>query len=757
MKKLLLTFLTFLSILNAKIYETITYDGLIRLSDLSAIEISEIKAGDDISEEKIDSAITRFFAQGYFSDIRAEDNGSALVFYFKEKPAISSIEVKGSSESEKEEKIVPLIGMKKGDIFNEARLEEAKKRISQKMRGEGYFDTIVEADFKHNENDGVDIEFQINKGEIITITEQNFEGIKDFSQSDLEKDLANKQREFAGWFMGRNDGKLNLDQLEFDSQRVKNFYMKNGYLDAQISDPLLSVDFSQYAAKIFYSISQGRVYTVGKIELNLLDGNLSLEGVEENFKLKTGKVFNIEKMRKDLQTVEDKIGSQGYAFAKVFPDIQKNEETGIADVVYNINPGKKVYIRDVIISGNSKTLDRVVRREIFLAPGDLYSSVELRESKNALGRLGFFKGINVQELRVSEDKMDLLVKVEETHTASLSVGGGYGSINGVTFNASISDRNVFGSAMNLSLNLEQSQLSKKAEFSIYNPRVNDGEYSLGTNFYITDVDYSTVDSTNNYKSTTEGVSVRSGKRLSRYWNASASMNYSFSDITYEEVDSFYLYSGKTTKISFIPYIGFDNTDDYFTPRNGSIFTDSIEFAGFSGDQEFISQNMRYSYYYGLEDLIDLDFILRYKIRGSYIIADADDYVKFPTVSRLRMGGISTVRGYQSGSISPVLRDSNGAVVYNSSNDATYLGGNQMIVNNLELNLPLIPDSGLRMSLFYDYGMIGQDDFSEERKGYGFSFDWITPMAPLQFVFGWAIDPKSYDETTNFEFTMGQRF
>lgn len=758
MKRIIILFLSLLPLLHAKTYDKIIFDGLVHLSELSATEISSLEAGKELSEEAIDSAIKKLFEQGYFSDIKATEEGTTLTLYFKEKPVIASIDFKGSSETEKEEKLLPLVALKKGEMFHEEKVEEARERIIQMKRQEGYFDTVVETTIEHHE-DSVSVTFEINKGSNIFITRQIFDGAEAFDADEIENDLANKEEDAVSWWIGQNDGKLKLDQFEYDYHRVKNFYMKNGYLDAEISEPLMSVDFDQYAADIAYSIEEGVPYTVGTIEIKLLEGNVSLENAEEELKLKTGKIFNVEKMRKDLQKLEDIVGSQGYAFAKVYPDIQKDKTAQIANVTYAVKPGKKVYIHDVIVSGNTRTLDRVVRREVFLAPGDLYSTVEMRESKNALGRLGFFKNVKIDEKRISDDQLDLIVKVEETHTASLSVGGGYGSLNGWTVNAAISDRNVFGSAMNLSLSLEKSELAKKAEFSIFNPRVNDSSYSLGTSFYVNEVDYSTISSVNAYKSTTKGVSVRSGKQLTRHWNASASLGYSSSDIRYDEENtSAYPYrtSGKTDKISLVPYVSFDNTDDYFTPRSGMTFTDSIEFVGFGSDQEYTGETLRFAYYYGLEDWIDLDWILRYRLRGSYIYASDEakkDYSttsKLPYTSRLTMGGVRTVRGYRSSSISPVLLDSNGDVAY-------YLGGNQMIVNNLELNVPLVPQSGLRMSLFYDHGMIGLDNFEEERKSYGFSFDWITPMAPLQFVFGWAIDPKDYDDTASFEFTMGQRF
>jgi len=737
--------------LYAKEYKSIQFKSLIHLSRLSALEISGLESKKDINEKDIDYAIIQLFKQGYFKDIKVFDINNSLVFKFKEKPTISDIHYKGINDTEVEDKIKPIIDIKKGDLFSTDKLDKVKKKIIKIYRAEGFFDTIVEYDIKH-EDDSVDVTFDIKKGANIIITKQEFEGIKKFSPDDVEHDLANKEEDTVGWWFGQSDGKLRLDELEFDYQRLKNFYMKHGYLDVEITKPLLSVDFDQYAANIHYAIKEGIQYRVGDIKIRVVESNITIkDSIKEEFKLKKDHIFNIEKMRKDIATLKDIVGSKGYAYARIFPDIKKDKKKKIADVVYVVQPGEKVYIKDVRISGNTKTLDRVIRREVSLAPKDLYSSTEIKESKKALKRLGFFKSVEIKEIRESKTSMTLLIKVEETHTASLMAGGGYGSLNGWMINASISDRNVFGGGMGLSFSLEKTERTGRVEFSIKNPRVNDSPYSLGTSFYIKKSDYTSYSTLNNYKSEAKGVSLSVGKRLNRYWHASTSINYSYSDVTYENEDNLsqYTISGTTRKISLIPYISFNDTDDFFVPRSGKTFSDSIAFVGFGGDQKYISENMRFSYHYGLEDIIDMDFILRYRARGSYILADTDDYIAFPLTSRLRLGGIGTVRGFRSSSISPIKYDKN--------NDLVRIGGNQMISNSFEFNFPIAPSTNLRGSLFYDWGSIGVDKFSETRSSYGINFEWNTPMAPLMFVFAWPMNTKDYDRVSEFEFSIGQRF
>jgi outer membrane protein insertion porin family len=394
MKKVILV-IFLVSCVFGKIYKDIKFISLIHLSNLSALEISGLDLKKDISEDDIDKAIVKLFKQGYFNDIKVMDENSSLVFYFKEKPTISEIHYEGINESEVEDKIKPIVSIKKGEIFTKNKIQNTKRKLIQIYRSEGFFDTVVEVDSQEdNISNTVDLSFYIKKGDNIIITKQDFEGIKKFSQDDIELDLANKEEDTVPWWFGQDDGKLKLDQIEFDYHRVKNFYMKHGYLDVYVTKPLLSVDFDQYSANIHYFIKEGIQYRVGKTKIEVIDSNLTIkDDLQEEFKLKQGRIFNIEKMRKDIKAIQDYAGSKGYAYAQVFPDIKKNKKTKIADVIYTLRPGKKVYIRDVIISGNSKTLDRVIRREVFLAPKDLYNSIEIQESKKALKRLGFFKSV----------------------------------------------------------------------------------------------------------------------------------------------------------------------------------------------------------------------------------------------------------------------------------------------------------------------------------------------------------------------------
>ncbi len=722
-------------ILSAKTIKDIKFDGLVHLSPDIAKEMVDIKPNQEIDIEKIDKAIKKFYQMGYFKDIWVTEENGVITFHFKEKPLISKIDVIGYLENKKDE-LPSILGIKKGDIYDEERIEEAKEKIIQHAKEEGYYDTVVEVDTKNLPNGSVEVDFLVNKGENIIIRKLKICGLKTFDKDDIEKVVANRERDFLGWMWGFNDGKLKIDQLKYDPDRIKDFYMRKGYLDAFVSNPFLKVDFNTYNAKLLYHVKEGKPYKVKDIEIVLAKPVIKKEKLLEGLKLKKGKVFNIEKLRKDLQKIKEKVANLGYAYVRVIPDFIKNKKEHSAIIKYTIIPGKKVYINDVIISGNQRTLDRVIRREVYLAPGDIYNLTDLKDSKNALKRTGFFEDVKIEERRVSEDKMDLLVKVKEMPTGSLMIGGGYGSYEGFMLNGSVSDKNFLGSGINTSLSMDLSSKTTRFDLGIYNPRVFDSDYSLSLNLY--NSEYEAYDYTQKRK----GGSIGVGKKLTRFLSGSLSYVYEQNELSDVTFDSIYFPEGEYTKSAAVVGLSWDNTDDYYIPRSGIASSASVEYAGIGGDDEYIKTYAKFAYYYGLEDLIDYDLILRYKARAGYIT----DEGYLPVNEKFYIGGIGSVRGYSSGSLSP--EDSEGRLI----------GGKKTFSNSFEANIPLIPSAKMRLTLFYDFGMIGDDSFTDiKRSGTGAAIEWFSPMGPLQLVFSTPLDSKSGDRTSNFEFSIGRKF
>jgi len=755
-KKIVLSWMLIGSLLLAQKISQIKFEGLHHLSPSAALEVAGLRVGDEMNIEKINQSIVNFFNQGYFEDVWVEREGRTLIYHFKEKPAIANVEIKGFGSGDEGEKLLKSIGLKRGDFYDERRVEKARKLLIERLQSQGNYDSVVEVTKTPVGESAVSIVFDVNKGEKIKIKKINFRGAKALSKSDLERDLVNKEEDFLGWIPFLSSGEVKVDQLEYDAYRLKETYMQYGYIDAEVSKPLMRVDYSSYVAEIDYQIKEGPQYRVGDITISQNVKGVSTEELLSELKLKKGRVFNIKKMRQDIEMIKNRVNDLGYAYAKVSPQMRKDEATKVVNLQYVVHSGKKVRIHDVLISGNDTTKDRVIRRYIYLAPGDLYSATDLKESKNALGRTGFFEHIDIQTQRVSEDEIDLLVKVKETSTGTISLGGGYGSYEGLMLNASISDKNIFGSGINTSLGFDISKISVNYNISFTNPKIWDSMYSLAFSLYKREYEY--ID----YTQDQLGGSLSLGREFFRHLYASVGIGYIDNKSTINEdrnttIYSTYLYADQYKKTSFLTSIKFDNTDDYYTPREGMIAAVNVEYASLSGDMNaselavypngygtFIKTNAKLGLYYGVSDWIDYDLILRLKARLTTI--SSGDGEKLPIGEKLFMGGIGSVRGYDPYSLSPL------------DSDGDRIGGTQRFSTSIEASIPLSEAAKMRLAFFYDYGMIGEDDFDEiQRSSAGAVIEWQSGFGPINLVFAHALDPEADDRTSVFEFSMGTKF
>ncbi|MEA2111957.1 MAG: outer membrane protein assembly factor BamA [Campylobacterota bacterium] len=743
--------------LQAITVKDIKFEGMVHISPNVALQMLPFKIGDEITERNVDAAVHVFYKQGYFNDIWVDNSDGIMTFYFKEKDIISSIEMDGYKDNDKEVQ-EGLLQIKKGSLYNEKKIEAAKRRIIEALSAEGKIDTVVETRTERLENGSIRVVFMVNEGEKIVIDNIDLNGMNNLSTSDFNDVLANKEAEFMGWFWGRNDGEMKLPEMEYDPLRMRDTYMQHGYLDAKVDAPFVRINFDNYRANMSYQIQEGPVYRVSDISVMQQEDVIDNSKLLEMIRLEKNDVFNIKTFRDDADRLKTVIANLGYAYAQVKPDLQKNTTNNSVHVIYRLVPGAKVRIRNVIIDGNSRTLDRIVRRELYLAPGDWYNLTDLKDSRNALGRTGYFDSTTVEEKRIDEFTMDLIVKVKEAPTGNVQVGGGYGSYGGLLFSVGVEDRNIFGTGINMGINLERSDVTENYAFNISNQRLNDSDFSGNFSIYTSMYEY------NDYTVDSQGVTLGTGHRFTRHWSGYLSYNYSkneYSDINESAINyDYHVFFENYSKSSVTAAATFDNTDDYYLPRSGVVFKQSLEYAGMGADAEFMKSRTSFNLYYGLEDMFDFDLIFRYKSRYHYV--KEEGYL--PLAERFYMGGMGSVRGYESYSLSPSYVDASGYT--------RRIGGTQTFSNNFELSFPLVPKAKMRLSAFYDWGWIEgnvpahtslynvqkpSEKQSIMRSGAGLSIEWFSPVGPVNLIFARALDDEPGDKTTNFEFTIGQRF
>ena len=756
MKKSVFLLLLGAVLANAEQITSINFKGLVHLSPETAKEIMGLKVGDELNVDSTDRAIAKLFRQGYFDDIYIENKGGDVTVTVKEKPSIARIDIKGVVTNDKTA-IDGLINIKQGNMYDELAIERAKERIRQYYESKGYFDTVIDVTKEPvagNES-SLFVTMNINRGENIIIENVNLVGAKLFDYDDVEPVVANKEREFMGWMWGRNDGKVKLFELPNDPARIQDKYYQKGYLDATVSNPYLNAYMDNYTADLTYYVTEGEQYRVSSVDIEAPEFlELDKEKILKDFRLESGDVMNSARLRQDMKKLDDMVADKGYAFVRINPKTEKNVEDKTVSIVYEVVPDEKVYIRNVQISGNDRTVDRVVRRELYLTEGNLYSRTDLQDSKDALRRTSYFDEVEIEEQRVGANQVDLLVKVKEASTGSISGGIGYGSSDGLLLNASVSDTNVFGSGLKGVISVDRSDNELSGQIGLTNPRLFDSEYSLGGTLYANDYSW------NNYDEKSYGLNVVVGRKLTR--NLSASLGYiieqsrisGLSDV----LKTVGYKDGKSLKSSLIPSITYNSTDDYYLPRTGIIASTSLEFAGVGGDEKFLKSRTNFNWYQGIREWVDYDLIFRFKSSFGKIW----DRGWVPINERLYLGGIRNLRGFESRTVSPKVKVSSGSW-YET-------GGDTSFNSSAELSFPLIERVKMRGLLFVDYGVIrgrianvtapGIVDYVDgriSRYSAGAGIEWVTPMGPLQLIFAKPLKKQDGDDTSTFEFTIGQRF
>jgi len=736
------------TLLSAEQIKRIDFVNLSKMSPKIANETIDFKTGDELDIPKINSAIKKFYSFGYFTDVTVINEDGVIQFHFKEKPVIANLEMTGYKQREEDLDLVySKMGIKKGSLFTKKRLENAKKSLLSELEKDGYVNSVVEIDIEEINENSVSLTFDVNKGEEIIIKKVNYFGAKALEGSDFEDVTVNKEEDYFSWLYGQNDGEVKLDQLEHEQPRIRDVYLQHGYLDSKVEKPFMKVDFTSNNAELNFFIEEGKQYSTNDTKIFLDSSILDPKKLYPELKLKKGRTFNIDQLRQDVDFIKTSVADLGYAFAVVKYDLKKDTKNSKVDVTYNVIPGDKVYINDVVISGNSRTLDRVIRRNVYLAPGDLFNLTDFKDSKNKLKRSGFFDSVEISKVRVTSDRMDLHVKVSETTTGNIILGGGYGSYDGFLLTAGVKDKNVFGSGKSVGFKIDFSKHKHDLDIFLKEPAINDSKYNGSINLYskTREIEYSSPDYT--FEKRAIGISVGAGTEL--YRNTFTGLVYkletvkeTFSDdntkdsydpLTYKNNEDYILSSLK-------PYISYDSTDDYMFPRNGIKTGTSLEVAGLGGDAKFVKSFTNYKYFHSLRKQFDLDWIVRYKASMKFLI----DSGKITQGDSLYLGGINNLRGYQSYAFGPE----------SSTNDPAL---KQMFANSIELSFPLGSEK-LRWNVFYDYGMIGEDKMTDtKRSSTGAAIEWISPVGPIQLIFAKPIGDEPGDKTTSFEFSLGQSF
>lgn len=742
--------------MDSFVIQDIRFDGLQRISLGTAFNYMPVKVGETVDNEKAVNVIRALYKTGFFEDIQLSRNNNDLVIHVIERPSIAKIDVYGTEDLSKDQldDVLKQVGLVEGRIFNRSLLEQVQYELKQQYLNLGKYSAKIETKFTELERNRVEIVLDIDEGQVSKIKQINLIGVKSFKKEVLlDKFILTTPTIWTGI---SGSGKYSKQELQADLETLKSYYLDKGYVNFDIESALVSITPDKRDVFISINVSEGEKYTIGEVKLA---GNLVVKEEEllPLLKVKKGDIFSRRELLETNNKISELLGLRGYAFANVnaVPDI--NDKERIVNLTFFVEPGNRVYVRRVNITGNTKTRDDVLRREVRQMEGGWLSPPLVERSKVRLDRLGYFDTVNVETPAVpgTSDQVDLNFDVTEGSTGNFTAGIGYGQTQGFLFNMSVTLNNFLGSGKRVSAELNNSRVNTVYRFSYTNPYYTPEGISRG---FSVSAQSTNADQANlaDYSTKSYSADVNYGFPISEYNRASWSLGVDNTELTINATRAPQFYSDwvaengnrfgtiKTT-------LGWthDTRNRIIFPDNGYLSTISSEVALPGGDLQYYKLSLRQKWYMAIAD--DVTFYLGADLGRAEAYGDTN---ALPFYEHYYAGGSYSVRGFKGNSLGPrdtVTREP--------------IGGNVKVIGHAELILPS-PFGGetsknFRVSAFYDIGNVFDSkagiEASELRSSYGLSAVWMTPVGVLSFNWGWAIDPKPIDDLEILQFTIGAPF
>ena len=722
---------------------SIKVEGNSRIDSGAILRHAGSAVGDRYSPEQLREDIKSIFKMGYFNDVQVSatdtPKGKEIVFKVAEKDVIGKVEFTGNDEV-KEEDIRAVVNVTGNSIINNQEINKSIANIQKLYKEKGFYNTEVKAEISYPQAGRANIDFKIKEGHKVFIKEVSFSGNNSFSDRQLKKVIETSERGIFSWFT--DTGVLKKDVVEQDVARIAAFYHNNGFIDAKVGEPEIRQE--QQWLYITFNIYEGDRYKVSylKITGDLITDGDKLLGMTSLLKQD---FFSRKILRDDIITLSDYYAEHGYAFAEVTPYVEKDETGKTVTVTIDIKKNELVYVNRIIIKGNSRTRDKVIRREMQLKEGDIFDATALKKSHQRLQRLDFFEDVSINpEQTETDSKMDIVVDVKEKPTGSFSIGAGYSSVEQFMFMGEISQNNFLGRGQKVSLQANFSGTTQRYNLQFTEPHLNDSELSFGFDLYNWDREY------DDYTKDSNGFTLRFGYPAWEKWRANWSYGYDnthLSDIDFANVAQVILDSIDINVSSYVT-LGFsrDTRNHNLNPTEGAIHVIESKYAGgpLGGDSSFTKVQGSTSWYFPFL------FSTTLHLKGTVGYATKNTGGKLPVFEKFYLGGINTIRGFKNGQISPIDPASGDRI-----------GGDKMWYINEEIIFPLVADAGLNGVVFLDAGNVydvGQNwDFGNIKKSVGLGFRWLSPLGPLRLEWGYNLDPVGDEEQSNWDFSIGGGF
>ena len=735
------------------IVKDIRVEGVQRTDAGTVFSYLPIKVGDRIDDEKASAAVKALYATGFFRDVRLEAEGGVLVVIVQERPTISQIDIVGTKEFEKDtlKKALKDIGIAESRIFDRSALERAEQEFKRQYINRGYYAMKVTTTATPQERNRVAVNFTVEEGDVAKIANINIVGAQAFPEKTL---IAEMQLSTPGWltWYTKND-QYSKQKLQADLETLRSYYTNRGYLEFAVESTQVSITPDKEDIYITVNIAEGPRYTFSDVRLA---GELLLPEAEllRLITVKPGEVYSREKLTQSAKAISDRLGSDGYAFANVNAVPEVDRPNRQAAFTFYIDPGRRVYIRRINISGNARTRDEVIRRELRQLEGAWYDATRIDRSKVRIVRLNYFEDVNIETPAVpgSPDQVDLDVTVTEKSTGNLLAGVGYSSADGVVLSASISQNNVFGTGNSVSASINTSRVNRTIAVTYVEPYWTADGISRAIEIYDKNVDPSSLPIAQ-YSSTTYGAAINFGVPITETDTINFGGRFEHTKLTlFSNSPPLYLdfvrQFGDVTN-TYILMAGWarDTRDSVLFPTRGLLQSAFGEVGLPTGSLEYYKANYLIQWFTPLP----LSSVLM--LRSEFGYGGGLSNKTLPFFKAYYGGGVGSVRGFETASLGP--QDSQGNTI----------GGRRKVVANAEVFFPMPGtkpgDQSVRLSVFADAGQIHDAGFQPTLESFRFStgvgLAWNSPVGPLKFSYGVPINKKVGDKVQHFQFQVGTGF
>ncbi len=745
---------TYLWAVEPFVIKDIRVEGIQRTEAGTVFSYLPVKVGDTLDDKKASDAIKALFSTGFFKDVRLESENGVLLVIVVERPAIAEISISGVNEFEpkKLKDGLRAAGLAVSRIFDRSVLERAEQTLKQQYISKGRYAVKITTTITPLERNRVGLNFSIDEGEVAKIRKINIVGNKSFRERALVGVFSLRTPGLLTWIT--KDDQYSKQKLSADLEALRSYYLDRGYLEFTIDSTQVSVTPDMKDIYITTNIVEGPQYTISEIKLA---GEMPVpeEELRKLISIEPGDIFSRKKLTKSIKLITDRLGDDGYGFANVNAAPEQDEEKQQVGFTFYIDPGRRVYVRRITISGNNRTRDEVIRREMRQLEGAWYSTSKINRSKVRIDKLQYFSAVNVETPAVSDatDKIDVKIDVKEKPTGNISFGLGFSQQEGIILSGRVQQNNIFGTGKHVALMANTGKVRKIYSFSYTDPYFTVDGVTGGVDIFRRDLDTSNLGGVSDIETVTTGARFRFGFPVNEtdsvFFGIGGELSeQELSPLSPSRNIRFVLENGNTT-INIPATIRWqrDGRDSAIWPTSGILQRAFAEVSLPIGDLKYYKLNYEAQFYYPITDFFTL------MLNGKLGYGDAYNGKDLPFFKNFFAGGNRTVRGYKVSSLGP--RD----------DSFRALGGNILTVGNIELLFPLPGlenDRSVRLGGFFDAGTVwGPDGIFPDSEGMrysaGISVSWISPMGPLKVSLAKALNEEKGDRTQPFQFQFGQQF